>query len=258
MIQPAGGYSGSRTASTASRSTRRARSPAPSAATFKWSRDNASLVASVLGIKQSGTDASVITVDSTGRDTWTRFEKPQQIELLDDDVEFAMRDSGRRRQARAGSPNVNHATGEIIVDQNFSPSRSSPAAHPRIRRWDTDEGRRPGRVAGRERGRPSCSRTGSASRSGDGKPAHDGDTLHAGDYWVFAARTADGSIETVDNEPPRGILHHFAPLAIVTSGAPPKVDAGLPQPVAGAVRLRGRRLRVRRLRHGRVAHVRRA
>src|SRR6185437_16669887 len=59
---------------------------------------------------------------------------------------------------------------------------------------------------------------------GDGTAAHANDTLHAGDYWTFAARTADGSIEVIDNEPPRGILHHFAPLAIVTSGTPPTVD----------------------------------
>ena len=40
---------------------------------------------------------------------------------------------------------------------------------------------------------------------------------------MFAARTADGTIDTLVSAPPRGILHHFAKLALVTSGAPPTV-----------------------------------
>ena len=40
-----------------------------------------------------------------------------------------------------------------------------------------------------------------------------------GDYWVFAARTADGSVEILDNAPPRGILHHFCRLGFIHWGA---------------------------------------
>ena len=41
-------------------------------------------------------------------------------------------------------------------------------------------------------------------------------SFHVGDYWVFAARTADASVEELVDEPPRGILHHFCRLAVVT------------------------------------------
>ena len=38
----------------------------------------------------------------------------------------------------------------------------------------------------------------------------------AGDFWSFAARTADGSVEKLDKAAPRGIHHHYARLSIVT------------------------------------------
>jgi hypothetical protein len=185
-------------------------------AQFKWSRDNASLAARVLSITPSGPQ-SVITVTSTGRDSWMRFEPGHHIELLDDYVEYAMRETG------TGGPmarvvTVNHATGEITIDQNLSAFPIVPARHPRIRRWDIATAAEP---LVRDTG------------NGVALPLEEGitvafggnnaDTLHAGDYWVFAARTADGSIDPVNNMPPRGILHHFARLALVTSGTPPVV-----------------------------------
>src|SRR4029077_16841604 len=47
--------------------------------------------------------------------------------------------------------------------------------------------------------------------------------FRAGDYWVFAARTADASVELLNQEPPRGIHHHYARLAVwaVGSGTDP-------------------------------------
>src|SRR5262249_45659930 len=38
----------------------------------------------------------------------------------------------------------------------------------------------------------------------------------AGDFWTFAARTADGSVEKLKKAAPRGIHHHYARLSIVT------------------------------------------
>ena len=56
----------------------------------------------------------------------------------------------------------------------------------------------------------------------------------AGDFWVFAARTADASVELLTNEPPRGIHHHYERLGIWD------VDAGhgnrLPPSLAAARR----------------------
>ena len=36
------------------------------------------------------------------------------------------------------------------------------------------------------------------------------------DYWLFAARVVDSSVELLNNAPPRGVHHHFCRLAVVT------------------------------------------
>ena len=46
-----------------------------------------------------------------------------------------------------------------------------------------------------------------------------GGLLHIGDYWLFAARTADGSVEALQKAPPNGILRHYTRLGFVTWAA---------------------------------------
>ena len=45
--------------------------------------------------------------------------------------------------------------------------------------------------------------------------------FRAGDYWVFAARTADASVEMLDRRAPRGIHHHYARLGLWDVGRIP-------------------------------------
>lgn len=184
-------------------------------AKFKWSRDNASLAATVLSISKVSATSSTITVSSTGRDSWMRFEHDDHIELLDDWVEWAMRESGTGGpMARVVS--VNHATGEIVVDQDLSTFTVVAGRNPRIRRWDrvtsTDplvQAVNPGTAIPLENGL-TITFNGTAS-----------DTVHAGDYWVFSARTAQGTIDPpLVDQPPRGILHHFARLALAVTATP--------------------------------------
>ena len=186
-------------------------------AQFKWSRDNASLAAKVVSTTKILANDWIITVSSTGRDSWMRFEVGDHVELIDDGVEFAMRESGTGG-ILARITSVNHATGEMHVDQDLTNLPIVAARHPRIRRWDIAS-------AAEAFTRDATNGVAIALESGItitfGPGA--GDTLHAGDFWVFAARTADGTIDTLVSAPPRGILHHFAKLALVTSGAPPTV-----------------------------------
>jgi hypothetical protein len=51
----------------------------------------------------------------------------------------------------------------------------------------------------------------------------DTDTLRAGDYWVFAARTTDSSVDQIQFSPPLGVLHHYTRLAVISSGITPSV-----------------------------------
>ncbi|MGZ8323247.1 MAG: hypothetical protein ACXWVC_09200 [Rhodoplanes sp.] len=54
--------------------------------------------------------------------------------------------------------------------------------------------------------------------------------FRAGDYWVFAARTVDASVERLDRAPPRGIHHHYARLGIWDVAAGTVTDCRNPWP----------------------------
>lgn len=206
-------------------------------ALFRWSRDNASLGAHVLAVRQlaapSSTGArSVVTVDCTGRDAWLRFEVGDHLELLDDQVEYACRESGTLG-GMARVVEVKHATGEIHVDQDLSGFPVDAEKHPRLRRWDVAT---PGDAAVREvrAGVALDLEAGITVTFSGTEGVTDVGTLRAGDFWVFSARTADGTVEPLRKAPPRGILHHFAKLANVTTGQPEEtVDLRVPWPSPG-------------------------
>ena len=105
----------------------------PNAATFKWSRDNASVVAAVTALPALDT----LTVDRTGRDSVLRFNDGDWIEITDDVREFAGRPGVIRKLAH-----VDPTTRTLTLDQHL-PAGEFPAdaeqlraRHTRIRRWD--------------------------------------------------------------------------------------------------------------------------
>ena len=53
------------------------------------------------------------------------------------------------------------------------------------------------------------------------------------DYWVFAARANDGTVETLVSTPPRGIHHHYAKLAVVTFPGTVTADCRVAWPPVG-------------------------
>jgi hypothetical protein len=196
-------------------------------ATFKWSRDNGSVVSRVASMI-SGTELELQTL---GRDDVLRFNTGDWVEILDDVREFSQR-AGEMRQIT-----VNEAARRItftpalpadMVPGSFPNSDFPADRNLRVRRWDQKHevlrtgpgGTTPvfqdldagttgvinvpaaGTTLLLENGiTVSFSSTGSAG-------------FRAGDYWVFAARTADASVEPLTNEPPRGIHHHYGRLGI--------------------------------------------
>ncbi len=44
--------------------------------------------------------------------------------------------------------------------------------------------------------------------------------FNVGDFWTFAARTADASVQELTKAPPQGIQHHYTKLSIVTFTSP--------------------------------------
>jgi hypothetical protein len=200
-------------------------------ATFKWSRDNASIATSVTAI----TALDKLTVARVGRDNTLRFSVGDWIEITDDFLEFAQQ-PGLMRQIQ----DVDDATQIITITAALpagtfptdAQGNTDPMRHTRITRWDqkgkvTDTNNNllvdldaPGST-----GLIPVPAQGASIILEDGvqitfdTPANG--TYRVGDFWCFAARTADASVEKLVEAPPRGIHHHYCRLAVVTFPNPP-------------------------------------
>ncbi len=209
--------------------------PGGGGATFKWSRENAS-VGSRVGSIVSATE---LEVESLGRDDVLSFKMNDWVEITDDFREFAGRPGDVRRItfidfARRRITLAPALTPDLLPSPQTFPDSSFPRnRNQRVRRWDqsgaikrTDPSGTPVQVqdlnAATSTGLiavPSATTTlilehGVTVRFDPGT-----DGFHTGDYWVFAARTPDASVEPLDHAPPRGIHHHYARLAIWDAGA---------------------------------------
>jgi hypothetical protein len=200
-------------------------------ATFKWSRDNASIATSVTAI----TALDKLTVARAGRDNTLRFSVGDWIEISDDFLEFAQQ-PGLMCQIK----DVDDAT-QIITLTAALPTgtfptdpqgNTDPQRHTRIKRWDQN-----GKVTDTNNNllvdldAPGSKGLIPVPAHGTSVVLEDGvqitfdtptsGTYRVGDFWCFAARTADASVEKLVEAPPRGIHHHFCRLAIVTFPNPP-------------------------------------
>lgn len=183
-------------------------------ATFKWSRDNGTVVAAIEQIS-----GSTVRVDTLGPDDVLGFAAGQWVELLDDRVELR----GKPGQL-AKITGITPATRELALDPAPQPLAGgedgvNPLLHPRLRRWDQS-----GNTA-----------TAEGVLTGNGwTPLEDGvevqfslpagATFATGDYWTIPARTATADLywppyETPNlnpvAQPPAGIEHHFCRLALI-------------------------------------------
>jgi len=205
-------------------------------ATFKWSRDNATVASRVTHIN---TARDRITVESIGRDDVLRFHDGDRVEVTDDWRELKNLPGELRRIRVAGG--VDETARTLQFDDALpaglfpvnAEHATDPARNTRVRRWDQS-----GQVR-REDGTAVQDLDASGS-SGEIliPPAgtrlflengilvefdldQAGGEFNSGDYWAFAARSVDASIEILDRAPPLGIHHHYARLALVTFPNPP-------------------------------------
>jgi len=174
-------------------------------ATFKWSRENGSVVSAV-----TNASGSVLTVDSLGPDAYLGFGPNQWVEVYDDTYLFGI------------PPNQ---PGELVQIQNVTPEeltitldQPAPSVNPeqnaRVRRWEQI----------------------GASAGPNGVPLSAGTWIdleygiqiqftaghyNPGDYWLIPARTASGQIDwppcdSADGapfQPAQTITVYRAPLA---------------------------------------------
>ncbi|TBW12983.1 hypothetical protein E0E50_01570 [Azotobacter chroococcum subsp. isscasi] len=203
-------------------------------ATFKWSRDNATVASRVSAIPTPTT----IVVESVGRDGYLRFSNGDWIEILDDWHELhGLPGVLRRIRADGGVDDATRTitleaalpTGLFPVDAQGVPV---DARNTRVRRWD-----QAGKVlqadgsvfhdldaSGESNGIPippagtSLFLEHGIQVSFDTEPG--GGLFKTGDYWVFAARATDGTIDLLSKALPRGIHHHYARLSVISDLGP--------------------------------------
>jgi hypothetical protein len=202
---------------------------APGIATFKWSRDNGSVVTGVTTINNVtnilGNPASQLSVQSLGRDQVLGFAPGNWIEIVDDALEFAGK-PGELYQIDT----IDFSARTITLANKlsgFSTGNTDPTRHTRIRRWDMS-----GKVYEQDGTTVwwDIDAEGSADipvpPSGTSLILENGiivsfDLSVSGgsfltrDFWNFAARTADGSVEELDKAPTRGLHHHYTRVSIV-------------------------------------------
>src|SRR5262249_49802899 len=201
------------------------RGGAGSQATFKWSRDNGSVLTS--WIQTSGNDLVVGSTRGFAAGNW--------VELLDDETELS------------GEPGPLVKVTKVQADRLTVDPSSWPGApltwtaqlkHPRVRRWDEFDN---------PDGHASLSDDNAVAVVGsdpanptwitleDGIQVQFADidaSYKTGDYWLIPARVTTGQIEwppygddanapyTDSSREPLGIGHHYAPLAVLALSGP--------------------------------------
>ncbi len=178
-------------------------------ATFKWSRDNGSVVAAVKNI--SGQE---IEVQDLGRSDHLGLAVSQWVEYLDDRLEMHG-DTGNLLLIDDIDPAENKIT---FKTGSSMPASSEEEFHPRLRRWDQDKAAPAEGITITDKWLP---------LENGLEVRFSGDTFRSGDYWLIPARTAtkleQGHIEwPLDKltaeplpQPPLGIHHAYCPLALV-------------------------------------------
>ncbi len=177
-----------------------------STATFKWSRENASVVSAI-----SSVSGSTIVVESLGPDANLGFAPNQWVEISDDSDLFGETPNGpgllyQIQNIDPTVPSITLTSPVIGVDV----SRNA-----RVRRWDQSG--------------PSAGNAGIPLSVGTPFPLENGiqinfraGTYQAGDYWTIPARSASGQIDWPPcgsngdlYQPPNSTIVYSAPLACI-------------------------------------------
>ncbi|MDX3246376.1 DUF6519 domain-containing protein [Streptomyces sp. ME18-1-4] len=191
-------------------------------ATYKWSRENGSVVLPVLSV-----DGSSVELETLGRDDKLGVDTGDVVELLDDAA--VCRVASDRYDEDCGLlytvTKVDHAGLRVELDQPATVG-PAPRRRPFLRRWDHGTRGRDDGPAGDEMGLP--------VREGRWLPLEDGVQVRfhpgegeprnyrRGDYWLIPARVLTGDVEwprSRQGQPlrrrPHGVPYHYAPLAYV-------------------------------------------
>lgn len=175
-------------------------------ATFKWSRDNGSVV---FGIKSL--QGSTLELTSFGRDAYRGVKEGQWVEIVDDCSELRALPQPLRRVVSVDRVDL-ELTLDVPSGEDMPVFDAASTTHPILRRWDQLSDAIPVRE-----GRWIDLEDGVQIRF------ENGGTYRTGDFWLIPARTATRDViwpQEIDADgerqpralPPNGIERHYAPL----------------------------------------------
>ena len=213
-------------------------------ATFKWSRENASvqttITAIATGANSVGNPASKLTVQSLGRDQVLGFSAGNFVEVTNETNDNLCQ-PGSLYQIDSVDVASMTITLTSQLPSGFSVTPTPTNQYTRLVRWD-----QAGKVYKSDKtlwcdldvvgSGPLVNGFYGIPVPTDGSDlilehgivvsfglSSSSGTYLAMDYWNFSARTATGAIDTLLKAPPRGIHHHYAQLAIATVDSTGKV-----------------------------------
>lgn len=201
---------------------------APGKATFKWSRDNASVVQPVVEMPSP----TVLRLASLGADDVLNIATGNWVEILDDHYELGRRPGVMRKVTVDDTARTITFADPLPADLRPIDPQDAAARHLRVRRWDQagivrdaggaqladlDAAGSTGLITVPAKASPP---TQVVLERGVGAsfaiaPGGSG-VFRSGDHWIFVARTADTSVEALIDAPPHGVHHHYARLGVVT------------------------------------------
>ena len=200
---------------------------ASTAATFKWSRDNSSIYFPILNLQGDSVKLSTL-----GRDSSRSLQVDDWVEIVADDL-ILQGQPGPVRQIKSINPDELTITLTEGVDLSYD---EASTLHPVLRRWDQ---------------RSSDGETAESVllvREGTGEdlnwieledgvqiqfPRDPNNRYRAGDYWLIPARVATGDViwprmqqgakSVAKSVAPRGVDHHYAPIAVISVDGAKKI-----------------------------------
>jgi hypothetical protein len=202
-------------------------------ATFKWSRENGSVVFPIVNLA-----GAKVTLENLGRDDRFSLAEGDWVEVEDDDYVLQNRPVQSPPAPLLRVQSIDRSAMQVTLGGTPAGVGTDPAKHPLLRRWDQKEG--DPAEGGLQLGSDNAALI--VEDSGDTwldlengiqiqfqKPGSTAPNQYrSGDYWLIPARTATGDVEwptsnTKDGRipiavPPDGVTHHYAPLATITDG----------------------------------------
>ncbi len=198
--------------------------------TFKWSRDNASVVFPIQSLS-----GSTVTLEHLGRENRFSLAEGDWVEIVDDDYVLQ-----GRTEPLLQVDKIDRIERQVFL-KGTPPSAvgQEPGKHPFLRRWDS-----PGELQVTIPTTKETTKDKETSKDTTQEvwiPLEDGIEIKfeagiykPGDYWLIPARIAIGDINwptvQVQDEngklvtksaslPPRGVQHYYAPLALALVGS---------------------------------------